>query len=354
MEESTAGMWTNERSVSPSLLLEGLDAEQRREVAEGWDGTYPHLIERLRNFDKPFRHHPVNGMANVVNDDGLAGRLESSSDGASLTKSHPSAACPRSQRSAYEVRGHIYKWTSPSGKGYVGQSKRAPRVRINEHSCDADNCYGIRHAIKKYGKDRMKYEILIDDVELEDLDRLEQEMQDLHRTLKPHGYNQCRVGQMKDKRGSARNHLEKCKEAMETEENRERVREQWRDPKFRAKQDASRRRVHGGVDHVAQRRAVFEAKRKAKEATMTEPERMVHAEFARRDAVQSARKTIRKGSHTPDREPMAEVIATYGDGSAWKEWKAKHPDKAREAIQARHEQAGRTAGGRKRTADTMG
>ena len=228
--------------------------------------------------------------------------------------------------------GYVYKWTSPSGKGYVGGSKRDKRHRKNEHKSNASGCFALKHAIQKYGINNMKYEILVDDIPLEDLDRVEQEMQDLHRTLKPNGYNMMKVGQFKDKYASSRKHQARCAEVMGSERMLKRKRELWQEDEFRGKQLVSRREAQGGAEHVAGRRAVFEAKRNERFAGMAEPDRMVHAEFARRDAVQGARKTIRKGSMAANRDPMAEVVAVYGDGSEWQQWKAQYPGEAKEAM----------------------
>lgn len=264
-----------------------------------------------------------------------------------------SEACPRSPRSA-ATHGHIYKWTSPSGKGYVGQSRRAQRHRKNEHNSGGSSCHALKHAFKKYGKDNMRYEVLADNVPIEELDQREQEMVDLHQTLKPNGYNQIKVAQFKDKCGAIRNHQARCKEVMGSERMRNRKSEMWHDDaEWRAQQIATRKRAQGNIEHVEGRRSVFEAKRKALEATMSEPDRMLHAELARRDAVQGARRTIRNGVGK-DRDPMAEVIAVYGDGSAWKAWKAVHPAEAKAAAAKHYAAMGRTPGNRKLTADTIG
>jgi len=120
---------------------------------------------------------------------------------------------------------------------------------------------------------------------------------------------------------------------MGDEDHCKRKRELWQDEEYRAGQLATRREVHGGAEHVAGRRAVFQAKRLKAMEGMEEPDRVVHAEYARRDAVQGARKTIKKGTMTSDRDPMKEVVEVYGDGSEYKTYKALFPEETRGAME---------------------
>jgi group I intron endonuclease len=84
--------------------------------------------------------------------------------------------------------GIIYCLTSPSGKKYIGQTKRSFDKRLKEHSNCAGNCIILENAIKKYGIDSFDYEILI---EINDtlLDEYETKFIDLLDTLEPNGYN---------------------------------------------------------------------------------------------------------------------------------------------------------------------
>jgi group I intron endonuclease len=84
--------------------------------------------------------------------------------------------------------GIIYCLTSPSGKKYIGQTKRSFDKRLKEHSKCEGNCIILENAIKKYGIDSFDYEILI---EINDtlLDEYETKFIDLLDTLEPNGYN---------------------------------------------------------------------------------------------------------------------------------------------------------------------
>lgn len=271
--------------------------------------------------------------------------------------SNPSKCQPADgQRSLGSVptKGFIYKYTSPSGKGYVGQSYREGRHRKNEHNSKASGCFAFKHAVSKYGMERMKYEVLLENVPIEDLDRLEDEMMIKHKTLVPHGYNMCRAAQIADKVGKIKNHRLRCAEVMGSERMRQAKSDIWKNEEWKAAALERRREIHGGSEHVNKRRAVFQAKRKTFQATLSEPDRILHAEMARRDAVQGARKTIRKGTYTPDRDPMAEVIEVYGDGSEWKSYKVSHPNEAKAAHRRWQDNRDRVAAEnkRKRTAET--
>lgn len=84
--------------------------------------------------------------------------------------------------------GYIYCLTSPSGKMYIGQTKRSVEKRIKEHiKCDG-NCILLERAITKYGISNFKIETLIQ-VNDELLDNYEIRLIDLYNTQEPHGYN---------------------------------------------------------------------------------------------------------------------------------------------------------------------
>ena len=56
------------------------------------------------------------------------------------------------------MKGIIYKYTGPTGKCYIGQTTR-PASRKSEHKNAKDNTY-FHKAIRKYGFDNFKYEVL--------------------------------------------------------------------------------------------------------------------------------------------------------------------------------------------------
>ena len=84
--------------------------------------------------------------------------------------------------------GYIYCITSPSGKKYIGQTKRNCNKRFNEHCKIVGSCKILENAIIKYGKDNMILEIL-EEVDNSLLD--EHEMNNIikYNTIEPHGYN---------------------------------------------------------------------------------------------------------------------------------------------------------------------
>lgn len=71
------------------------------------------------------------------------------------------------------MTGIIYKYTSPSGKSYVGQTVR-PKERMAKHRRMEGDC-AFHRAIKKYGFDNFKYEVLVT-VDLDDEQELKQKL----------------------------------------------------------------------------------------------------------------------------------------------------------------------------------
>jgi group I intron endonuclease len=101
--------------------------------------------------------------------------------------------------------GVIYKVTSPSGKSYIGQTKRPIEKRIKEHFKCPGYCIALENAIKKYG-DKMEYEVLLE-VNDEQLNFYEIRMIQVYDTIEPKGYN-IRTG------GSVSQHSELSCERM--------------------------------------------------------------------------------------------------------------------------------------------
>lgn len=84
--------------------------------------------------------------------------------------------------------GFIYIITSPSGKSYIGQTKRSVNLRIEEHFKCQKSCILLENAIKKYGRDIMKIEILIE-INNSLLDYYEILFISFYNTCEPYGYN---------------------------------------------------------------------------------------------------------------------------------------------------------------------
>jgi group I intron endonuclease len=84
--------------------------------------------------------------------------------------------------------GYIYCITSPSGKRYIGQTKRHPHKRYKEHTKYYSGCIALLNAIKKYGETSMKMEILLQ-INDELLNEYEQKFIIHYNTLEPFGYN---------------------------------------------------------------------------------------------------------------------------------------------------------------------
>ncbi len=84
--------------------------------------------------------------------------------------------------------GFIYCITGPTGKQYIGQTKRAVDKRWKEHAKCYGNCKLLEHAIAKYGSESFKLEILLE-VNNELLNDYECKFIAMLDTIEPNGYN---------------------------------------------------------------------------------------------------------------------------------------------------------------------
>lgn len=94
--------------------------------------------------------------------------------------------------------GFIYKYTSPSGKEYIGLTARCIKLRWKEHINDYKRalkcgfkikcCVALYLAFHKYGIESFTKEILIE-CDNKDLSDNEKKMIIKHNTLSPNGYN---------------------------------------------------------------------------------------------------------------------------------------------------------------------
>jgi group I intron endonuclease len=89
------------------------------------------------------------------------------------------------------MKGYIYKHTSPSGKGYIGQTYQEPQDRWKNGTGYNKNHRAIYAAIQKYGWENFTSEILeeVETDSIQELNRLEEKYIIAHNTLAPNGYN---------------------------------------------------------------------------------------------------------------------------------------------------------------------
>ena len=97
--------------------------------------------------------------------------------------------------------GYIYCISSPSGKKYIGQTERHYEKRFREHCALYNCCILLERAIHKYGKDNMKFEVLVM-IDNKMLDEYEIKFIQLYNTLEPSGYN-IRTGGVKAQHSDA-------------------------------------------------------------------------------------------------------------------------------------------------------
>ena len=84
--------------------------------------------------------------------------------------------------------GWIYKYTSPSGKSYIGQTTYSLYDRAGLNGRCYQNCSTFYAAIQKYGFENFQVEIL-DEVPKELLETKEAQYIQEYNTLLPNGYN---------------------------------------------------------------------------------------------------------------------------------------------------------------------
>lgn len=91
--------------------------------------------------------------------------------------------------------GYIYKYTSPSGKSYIGQTinSLADRAKSLTTGIGYKKCSLFWKAINKYGWSNFLASILIE-VPIEELNKKEQEYINYYNTIAPNGYNLANGG----------------------------------------------------------------------------------------------------------------------------------------------------------------
>lgn len=92
-----------------------------------------------------------------------------------------------------EGYGWIYKYTSPSGKSYIGQTTYSIYHRAGADGKRYKNCVVFYNAIQKYGLENFTIEIL-DEVPEEELDKIEGMFIKKYNTIRPNGYNYYSFG----------------------------------------------------------------------------------------------------------------------------------------------------------------
>lgn len=84
--------------------------------------------------------------------------------------------------------GWIYKYTSPSGKSYIGQTTYSLYERAGLNGRCYQNCTVFYSAIQKYGLENFMVEIL-DEVLESEIEKMEAYYIEKYNTLLPNGYN---------------------------------------------------------------------------------------------------------------------------------------------------------------------
>lgn len=84
----------------------------------------------------------------------------------------------------------VYKHTSPNGKCYIGITKQKPESRWGNNGCGYKHNIYFTNAIKKYGWDNIKHEVLFKGLTKEEAEQKEIELIALYRSNnRYYGYN---------------------------------------------------------------------------------------------------------------------------------------------------------------------
>lgn len=90
----------------------------------------------------------------------------------------------------------VYKITcNANGKGYIGKTKRSLHARWRAHCAKGSGCWAMKGAIKKYGENAFRKEILASGLTDEEAEIVERRMVHEHGTKAPGGYNLTEGGQ---------------------------------------------------------------------------------------------------------------------------------------------------------------
>lgn len=126
--------------------------------------------------------------------------------------------------------GIVYIYTSPSGKSYIGQTWNEEQRKI-EHKKPGNKCIAFKDAIKKYGYETFKYEILHKNISNQfELDIIEESEIKNRNTISPFGYNLMEGGGASGKRSvETRKKISKAKKGCKlSEEHRLKIVESWK------------------------------------------------------------------------------------------------------------------------------
>lgn len=113
-----------------------------------------------------------------------------------MDNQHPSINNELFYQRPKEGYGFIYKYTSPSGKSYIGQTINSLKDRAKNliSGNGYKKCTVFWKAIQKYGWNNFKVEIL-EEVKIEELNEREIQYIQYFDTLTPNGYNQATGGE---------------------------------------------------------------------------------------------------------------------------------------------------------------
>lgn len=173
----------------------------------------------------------------------------------------------------------VYKHTAPNGKVYIGVTKQSPRRRW-QRGLGYRTQQRFYRAIQKYGWDNFTHEILFENLNADEAERIEVELIQKHQSdNKNHGYNIESGGN--SRKVVSEETRQKLREINSTEESLNRVKEinhkRWSDPEAHRKMSerfsGENNPMYGRKLSEEHKRALFEGLRNAPKPTVQRGER---------------------------------------------------------------------------------
>lgn len=204
---------------------------------------------------------------------------------------------------------------------YVGQTVQNPSRRFAKHMLGAKDCRVISRAVKKYGRDNFRYEVVAH-VPQDQLNQEESKWIQRLNTVVPHGmnlsYGREGPGSVSDE--TKRLQSQRMKEHNQRQGVRQAKRDVWAAPGFKEARSEERKVIQNLPENVAKRRMKWDAKAFAKLQAIVDPDK-------RRDFIVKSRRGARSGVLDAIRRGVArdvwgEFYSRWLSDAEWSAWES--------------------------------
>lgn len=204
---------------------------------------------------------------------------------------------------------------------YVGQTVQKPSRRFSKHMLGSKDCRVISRAVKKYGRDNFRYEVVAH-VPQDQLNQEESKWIRRLNTVVPHGmnlsYGREGPGSVSDE--TKRLQSQRMKEHNKRQGVRQAKRDVWAAPGFKEARSKERKVIQNLPENVAKRRMKWDAKAVAKLQAIVDPDK-------RRDFIVKTRKGARSGvldaiRRGVPRDVWGEFYSRWLSDAEWSAWES--------------------------------